>query len=338
MKICAHCLQDIEIKSFIENSSTSIDNCSVCERKQTKLIDIKELLDFFVELLNLFEEDEEGENIINLIESDLKIFSSEVSATKILVATATLSNIHFEVSKPVNYKQEIYQNINYWSTLKNSLKWERRYIIEMENIKDLGWDSFFSDFLYFDDTHTFFRSRIHYSESDSAFSNENMFPPERTITNSGRANPQGIPYLYLSKSLRTTFYETRVILHDQVSIGSFKVKTGTKLSIVDFTDSPSIFRGTDDLKNHTKRILLKRLISRDLSKPIRRYDSDIEYIPTQFICEFIKYVIQADGILFNSSLDSEGKNLVVFDPDKMECIGVNKYNVNKLQINYAVAK
>ena len=79
-------------------------------------------------------------------------------------------------------------------------------------------------------------------------------------------------------------------------------------------------------------MLLKRFISIDLSKPIRRYDSEIEYIPTQFICEYIRYISDADGILFNSSLHNGGKNIVLFNQDKVECVKVDMYRVSEVDI------
>ena len=106
------------------------------------------------------------------------------------------------------------------------------------------------------------------------------------------------------------------------------------IDIVDFTEVASAFLGSGNLAEYTKRIQLKRLISKDLSKPIRRYDSDIEYIPTQFICEYIRYIIGADGILFNSSLDLEGKNIVLFNQDKIECINVKKHIISNLDIDF----
>jgi hypothetical protein len=119
-----------------------------------------------------------------------------------------------------------------------------------------------------------------------------------------------------------------------VSVGEFKIKSGSSVNIVDFTEVPSAFTGIGDLVNYTKKILLKKSISKDLSKPIRRYDTDIEYVPTQFICEFIRYIIGFEGILFNSSLDSEGKNIVLFDQEKIECINVKKLLITKLELDY----
>ena len=206
--------------------------------------------------------------------------------------------------------------------------------MELENIKDLGWDSFFKDQIEFTETDEFCRARIHTNEGEPKLPTHKMGRPDREKVNVGRGNPQGIPYLYLSMNPVTTLYETRALLHDEVSIGDFRVRKGELLNIVDFTEIGRAFRGIGNLINHTKAVRLKELIGDDLSKPIRRYDSDLEYVPTQFICEFIRYVIGADGILFNSSLHKGGKNVVLFDQAKVECTNVKKCLVTDLTIQY----
>lgn len=65
---------------------------------------------------------------------------------------------------------------------------------------------------------------------------------------------------------------------------------------------------------------------------MRRYDTDIEYIPTQFICEFIKIFTGASGIRFNSSLHPIGNNIVMFDLQKMECTNVQLKKINKVDL------
>jgi hypothetical protein len=156
--------------------------------------------------------------------------------------------------------------------------------------------------------------------------------PDKSNAPAGRANPQGIPYLYLSKSIETTLYEIRATFLDDVSVGTFIIKNDSKIILVDFTESPNLFLNVDEIVDYTKSMLLKRYISKELSKPIRRYDSELEYIPTQFICEFIRHFTGADGILFNSSLHKGGKNIVLFDQDKVECISVTKHRVTKINI------
>jgi hypothetical protein len=153
----------------------------------------------------------------------------------------------------------------------------------------------------------------------------------------GRANPQGIPFLYLSEAKSTTLYEIRASYLDEISIATFKIIEPIKL--IDFTSAlqVSIFDASQQfstLDEFVIGILLKKKISADLSRPQRRYDSELEYIPTQFICEFIKHLTGADGIKFSSSLDSDiGNNIVLFATKKVECIAVERVRINKINID-----
>ncbi|WP_228402509.1 RES domain-containing protein [Chryseobacterium sp. RU33C] len=65
---------------------------------------------------------------------------------------------------------------------------------------------------------------------------------------------------------------------------------------------------------------------------MRRYDSELDYIPTQFICEFIKIFTGVQGIKFRSSVHITGNNLVIFNQELMECISVKKVKINQLNI------
>ena len=112
------------------------------------------------------------------------------------------------------------------------------------------------------------------------------------------------------------------------------VKDGESLNLVDFTDIPSAFayEVMGSIVEYTKSRLIKKMISIDLSKPLRRYDSELEYIPTQFICEFIKVITGADGIKFNSSLHKDGVNIVLFEQEKVNCLVVEKEFINDVSI------
>lgn len=335
MFLCPNCFADIEIKSYVKSFSSETGICKYCGKETVKLLPVNEILDFFEELLSLYKEEATGDYIIKLINQEWKLFPNDTLATNILNDILPLTGFKsWKVTTKVKYIDEIEENISYWEQLKESLKWERRFLVKMENIKDLEWDNFFKDQIIFTETERFYRAKIHHREGLSTMSQKEMGCPAKELVSGGRGNPQGIPYLYLSKIPLTTFYETRVLLHDEVSIGEFKVKTGEKLKVVDFTEKGSAFAGFGNLKSHTKAIRLKELIGKDLSKPIRRYDSNIEYVPTQFICEFIRFVIGADGILFNSSLHPTGQNLLVFNHNKMECIKVTKKVVTELKIDY----
>ncbi len=337
MKVCGNCFNDFELKSHIDAFSQEIGECTVCGHESAPVLHIDEIMDFFIELLGLFEKDDSGVPLVDIIQEDWNLFSSKENASKILsviVKENELFKGHKSSDIYVRYINEIDEVISYWDHLKESLKWERRFIIEMDNLIELEWDKYFAETISVPDESTFFRARIHFDESSKTFCKTKMGSPPKEITSEGRANPLGIPYLYLSKDIKTTFYETKALLHDEISIGQFAIKQGVTLNFVDFTETPSAFLGMGDINNYCKKTQLKKRISKDLSKPIRRYDSTIEYVPTQFICEFLRYVIGADGIIFNSSLYPKGQNIVLFNDEMVKCIDVKKYRVSEMDISF----
>lgn len=335
MKVCASCFSDIELQRFITSNSFEIGKCNYCNNgSRTKLLDIKELLDFFSEFLDIFVERKDGEPLIDLVKKDWNLFSENVIGYDILsdilsIATTSFSNPNIKV----NYIDEIIDCTSYWETLKEDLKWNRRFLTDIAEILELGWDSFFNKQLELAPDEFLYRGRIHKISGLKAYAIDKMGSPEKENVTGGRANPQGIPYLYLSKSPDTILYETRSTFLDEISIGTFKIKKNKHIVLVDFTEEMSAFNNIDNISEYTKSVMLKQLISSDLSKPIRRYDSKLEYVPTQFICEFIRNITDADGILFNSALHEGGINIVLFEQEKVECVSVNKHRVTLVNIN-----
>ncbi len=334
MNICANCFNDVEIKQFIIINSKVKDHCDFCSKSiETSVLDITELLDFFSELINIFKKDLSGQPICKVIQDDWNLFSSETNCKNIL--EEILSRVDKPItssSDSVSYIDEIFECVSYWDILKENLKWKFRYLNDIDRLIELRWDSFFNRTIELSPRQELYRARIHFKGEKSPFTKTNMGCPKNYETKSGRANPLGIPYLYLSKSVDTTLYETRATYLDDISIGIFKIKHGEKIIIVDFTEDISSFLNIGNLVEYTKSMLLKKKISLDLSKPIRRYDSELEYIPTQFICEFIRYITGAEGIIFNSSLHKGGKNIVLFEQEKIECVSVEMHSITKVQI------
>jgi len=334
MNVCSNCFNDDELQRFIESNSTNKGTCDFC-KKEAAYIDTNELLDFFVEFLESFRENEEGRPLLDLINDDWCLFANEDKGLGFL--TEILKETNLSINDPqqkVVYDEDIVKCTDFWHTLKSELKWERRFLTNVKVFEEFGWDRFFAKNNIHPNKESLFRARIHPDDTQIAYGISEMGSPEPKIATAGRANPQGIPYLYLSKSITTTFYETRVTYLDEVSIGEFIVKKDKVISLVNFTEEISLFMNIGDINNYIKSVILKKYISVDLSKPLRRYDSDLEYIPTQFICEFIKNLSNADGIMFNSSLHIGGKNVVLFNENKMECIEVLTYRVTEVNINH----
>lgn len=332
MFVCYNCFADKELQAFIKASNNTGD-CSVCDSKNIEILDIDELLDFFQELVDNFELEDSGTSIKNKIQGDWSFFSSHDIGSKILnqVLPRIKGNIN-SAQDEVVYSEEIIQNYKYWETLKNEIKEENRFLTNTQFLEEIGWDGYFNTQFQLKSDTTLFRARVHHESGMKAYEPNRMGCPPSKKASGGRANPLGIPFLYLSDNDKTVLYEVRASYLDELSIGEFTLKDGIdEIKIVDFTEDTFLFQPSQ-VNDTIKSRLLRNRISKDLSKPMRRYDTELEYIPTQFICEFIKVITGADGIRFTSSLHPEGKNIVVFEQELMECKKVTLMKITSLKL------
>lgn len=335
MKICACCFNDEELKQFIISSSKERIDCPYCN-SNSESIDISELLDFFSDFFSVFSNDDEGITLSELIQQDWNLFSDDINVQEVLVEILQQLKINLKTTDRVSYPQEITECIEHWDTLKKDLKWSRRFLANAERLIELKWDTLFGIYSTIDSSNKLYRARIHTDGRKKPIGKDELSCPSKEKSKGGRANPQGIPYLYLCNDINTTFYETRVSYLDIVSVGIFQLKEKEELKIVDFTQWQSPFNAfSDDSVNmidFVKGKLLRQRISKDLSKPMRRFDSEMEYLPTQFICEFVRYIIGATGIQFNSSLHKDGINIVLFEPENVQCVEEQLYQINEIEI------
>ena len=334
MKVCIHCFSDLELRQFIVSNSVEKGKCDYCiDDVNSELLEIEELLDFFDEFIEIFKEDSYGMPLVELIQKDWNLFAEKPESHDVL--SNILFTLHSSITNSqvtVGYNEEITECTSYWETLKESIKWKRRFLIAVDRLEELGWHRFLNQEVILPKSDSLYRARLHYKGDQEKFACKDMGYPDISKVGGGRANPPGIPYLYLSKSIETTLYEIRASFLDEVSVGTYKIKGDAIIKLVDFTTLASAFRNIDQIMEYTKGMLLKKFISADLSKPMRRYDSELEYIPTQFICEFIRYITDVDGILFNSSLHTGGKNIVLFEQAKVECTSVAMHRVTNVEI------
>ncbi|MEO6135476.1 MAG: RES domain-containing protein [Ginsengibacter sp.] len=332
--VCKNCFSDRELIGFI-TSQSKFDNCSFCNLKDVECLPIEELFDFFKELLGNFKKTDDGETLKSKLQGNWSLFSSLDIGYNIL--NSVIDKIETEITnadEKVDFSDEILDNVNYWDKLKNQLIWENRYLTDINYLTDeLGWDGFFGSQIALSPDAKLYRARIHQSSSESRYAIDKMFCPPKDKATAGRANPIGIPFLYLSDNDKTVLYEIRASYLDEVSIGTFMLKEEltSEILISDFTESITIFHPSR-VSERIKATLLKQKISADLSKPMRRYDSELDYIPTQFICEFIKVYTGVQGIKFRSSLHTVGNNIVIFNQEIMRCIEVDKVKIRKVSI------
>lgn len=329
MLICSNCFNDVELQISVSNESSVFGICDACGQ-EAYVVDIDIFADFFKELLHLFQPAREGVDIVGLLQKDWDIFVDDEVGKRIIGHFLSLDNSGYDLNEKVGYVDAIKSDISTWDDIKREVREEKR---------------FFANLSYFDGNNMIeanttipqgtilYRARVIPSERTYLTKNDMGCPPRGKAT-AGRANPLGIPYLYLCKKEETTYYEVRALYLDKLAIGSFK--TTRDLNILDFTSALSLYYAYNNSTISLSEVIAKQkilqLISSDLSKPLRRYDSELEYVPTQLICEYCK-INGIDGICFNSSLHNGGVNVVLFDSSSAECIKVKSREIKDVHIS-----
>lgn len=331
MKICKDCFLDEELRSEISANAKTDGKCKVCGKKG-KLMDFSEFYDFFTTLLELFTPTVNSDKtIVDIIQDEWHLFKDKNVAMALLADVIKVNNIGYTIADFVDYTDDICIRVAVWDRLKTSVKEKSRFFTNMDefaqyNYLTAGKSLHVGQKLY--------RSRIT-PVGQKKIKCDKMGCPPKELATAGRANPIGIPYLYLSDSAKTTYFEVRAVYLDKLSVGTFRIER--ELELVDFIYDVNLFLAYNDETASLKEIVIKKkiidAISKDLSKPLRRYDSELEYVPTQLICEYCKRIVGADGISFESSLHKGGRNYVLFDDSSAKCIRVDSHEIIKIDID-----
>lgn len=331
MYICKDCFLDEELRSEVSANAVTDGVCAVCGNTG-KLMDFSEFHYFFDTLLSLFSpSDNNNKTIVDIIQDEWHLFKDKEVAKVLLADVIATHDYSYTISTCVDYTNEIKDRITIWERLKISVKENSRFFTNMDefaqyNYLTAGRSLHVGQKLY--------RSRITPIGQKKIKCGQMGCPPKELAT-AGRANPIGIPYLYLSDSPKTTYFEIRAVYLDKLSVGTFKIER--ELKLVDFIYDVNLFFAYNDSSASLKETIIKKkiidAISADLSKPLRRYDSELEYVPTQLICEYCKRIVGADGISFESSLHKGGRNYVLFDDSAAKCTRVDIHEITQIDID-----
>ena len=330
MNCCLDCFIDTEIRAIISGLSKTEGKCDICGTKNQKAIDLEELSDYFSPILDLYERDDTSTvNIHQKLTSDWNIFANENCSKEILRAMfsdSSYSDLLTHNIKP-NY---ITESIEIWNEFTEEIKAKNRFFITNNLfVRDVVEKLLKYHTLVLRSGRKFYRGRI--SDSSSGLSVAELGAPPSTKARSGRANPQGISYLYLAGTEETTLYEVRASFLDYVSIGEFELNADVKIVALRDINNISPFLPDLDLKEYASNKNILYQFGSALSKPLRRIDSDLEYLPTQYLCEYIKS-LGIDGVEYASAMHSGGVNYAFFDESKFKPIRAFTKEVKKILI------
>lgn len=340
MKLFACCFCESEIQSQILSQCSGVkEPCQYNNNISSECSDFEEFRDTFIAFFSLFVKTKspKGTKLISLLENDWSFLNTKLPGKRTFLNDVLKEiDTEFSCDTRVTYKEEITSCIVSWERIKVSLQERRRYFPEY-NPDEEGWGHLLNCKIELAPGTYLYRARINpISRLHEPFPPEEMGAPVRDLASEGRANPKGFPFLYLCRDEVTTAYETRALLLDRITVGQFQ--TTKPLSIVDFCAcfDPFIAESHKELADIAKQMLLFRAIANDMSRPIRRNSNNIEYVPTQYICEYIRHIINADGVQFKSSIHNAGCNIVLFNHlDSIKCTNVKLYEIKQTHIKWS---
>ena len=353
MRCCVSCFSDPDIKEIIKKNGI-IGNCDFCESENTfvySFSDDSKITDMLTELLAIFDVRDNFSisypqdrllPIADMLIYDLHIFDCEPGiALDLLKALCKevyddnpkLFRVPIGVSA-LNDEGFLRDNVllrgNAWEKFVETIKYDNRFFSNIFNAD--VFQRFFSVITRTIRAGTiFYRARI--SENPIGYTNpSDMKAPPKECATAGRINSAGEPCLYLADSIKTTLHEVRAGIYDFVSVGEFVLKEDIEIVNLTMIDNISPFLGLDQME-YASNIRDLRKIANELSRPLRRFDSQLDYLPTQYVCDYIKSC-GYKGIEYKSTMHKDGVNLAIFDETLFTIQNISTHEITLLDYKY----
>lgn len=346
MKCCVNCFNDKEVIGFIYSNATETGDCDCCSAKAVRLIDARELEELFQPVVSLFkpvsvlglkvpeekylhQKIQDSWNVFKLPEAGIKDLLAAIVAGSIPDGDPLLNEaVEIELLYKPGAAADVHEKK--WENFAEEIKFKNRFFLKETIDLPLLAELLGNFSKKYDPGKIFYRARV---SDKTGHTVADMGKPPADKTTSGRANPNGIPYLYLSTNAETTLYESRSSYLDYITIAEFKlIDTMHVVSLREIAAvSPFVFG--DKLDSYiTHQKYLARL-EQELSKPVRRFDKELDYLPSQYLCEYVKS-LGYDAIEYGSSLKPGGINIAVFNDTKLVGRNVDVYEIDTLTLGY----
>lgn len=317
MKCCASCFNDRSLlRDIIPSISEELGKCSYCGTDQATLVHPMQLAELFAPLISIYEPDAQGKLLVEWMKSDWGMFSHprmDVPAAKNLLGDILDDGeiVRRNFSPSSKYLSD---GLDRWEALRDELMYKNRYFPD-SNLDKERLSNLLLHLRAVEPPIIWYRSRI--QQGDQPYLVEAMSAPPKRVTSHGRANPPGIPYLYLGSTQQTAVSEIRPHTSEMVCIADFTLVPG--LQMIDLRDpksliSPFFFGDEDQIGSMRNDLPFLERLGQELTRPVLPQGAAIDYVPSQYLCEFIKKA-GYDGVIYKSSV-SDGMNLALFNPEK----------------------
>lgn len=331
-RCCPACFDDRGLrKNIFPTLRPDHGNCDFCRAVNVDLVDPPELADYFELLVSIYEPDPRGKLLVEWMKEDWQLFPSmDIAHAKELLSEILDDGdiVRRPFAPSSTYRSDALVT---WEALRDEMMYKNRWFLEQAIDSDRLQNLL--DFLPADELPTtWYRARI---RSDTTYTIDQMGAPPKRLATHGRANPPGIPYLYLGSKPETAIAEVRPHTGEVACVADFTLPA---IKAVDLRNprklvSPFLLADATAIGQLRADVPFLERLGDELTRPVLPQGAAIDYIPSQYLCEFIKKS-RYDGVVYRSSV-SDGINLALFDPSKAAPGAVTLYDVSKVTVEVA---
>jgi len=308
MDCCRDCFVDRWLREFIQRKSVRTGECARC-RNEAPLIGTDELSPYFEPLIDSYVVRPDGQPLAVALQKDWRIFSPGIDGAALVREILGVGEEVLFCARPSSGGI----SLDAWGELKEELVKRNRYFPDsaislpvMEELVAPQLEKVLAGDAYY-------RARI--QPRDETFTAAKMGAPPAGKATGGRANPIGIPYLYLASDEQTAISEVKPQKGAVIAIARLVAAGDQALRVIDLVsprDSITPFLQPSKVLSLRATVPFIEALDAELSTPVQSVDATLDYLASQYICEMFKKV-GYHGVRYRSSVGG-GVNFAFFDP------------------------
>lgn len=332
-RCCPECFDDRGLrKSIFPALEPTSGKCDFCGTEGVDLVEPRQLSTYFEMLVNVYEPNPAGKSLVEWMKEDFGLFSHpamDVAHAKVLLGEI-LDDGEIVRRSFVPSPSYTSEGLVQWETLRDEMMYNNRWFLGV-SIDTARLEALLVHLPADDLPQLWYRARLR--QDDGFYEIGEMGPPPNRLASHGRANPAGIPYLYLGSLPETAVAELRPHTGETACVADFTI--AEPLRAIDLRNprklvSPFLLSGSSAIGQLRADMPFLERLGEELTRPVLPSGAAIDYIPSQFLCEFVKKC-GYDGVVYRSSV-SEGINLAPFDPAKAVGGAVARYRVAEVKV------
>lgn len=296
-----------------------LGRCDYCGTENVMTVVPNALSQWFEMVFDCYTFDEDGSSLATLLRTDWCLFDhpamDEAHAKELIADIVDDGEIVRRFFAPLHLPH--HETPQRWDDLRDEMMHRNRWFldepIDLERLGELLDQLLVPEKEFGAIAPLWYRARL-LPDRRPLLLGEMGAPPSH-LAGHGRANPAGIRYLYLGSTDKTAVAEVRPHTGEMACIATFELPAIQALDLraPRKSVSPFILENREQMTALRAGLPLLERLGEELTKPVQPRSAAFEYIPSQYLCEFIKNQ-GYQGVIYNSSV-SDGVNLALFEPE-----------------------